>query len=233
MKCSVFGVQSLVSALLGLFLVAWPANTVRAHEHWIDVDDFRPATPTNVTINICSGHYFPRSSFALQDKVLQDVELFAADGTTTSVQTTVLGKQRTGSVRLESEGVSLLRFTLKRPRAKAPSYEGKTILVTENGPDQIARYAVGHGLELLPLQPVTGMRPGDALPLVLLLDRQRVAGSLEASVEGGKSSFLKTEVDKPAMLRLAKPGRYLVTAHAKGRGCSLIFRIAKPGKEAL
>jgi hypothetical protein len=34
------------------------------------------------------------------------------------------------------------------------------------------------------------------------------------------------------MLRLAKPGRYLVTAHVKGRGCSLVFRIAESRKEA-
>jgi len=203
-----------------------------AHEHWVDVDAFRPAAGQRVNVSVCSGHYFPKSSFALKDKVLQGVELLALDGKTASVQTTVTEKQRTGTVKLESGGVYILRFTLKRPRAKEPSYEAKTILAAGDGADDAVRYTIGHGLELVPSQALTGLKPGDELPLVLRLDGKRVAGSLEATVEGGKSSFLKAETDRPAVLRLTRAGRYLVTTNVQGRGCSLVFWVSEPPKEA-
>jgi len=158
--------------------------------------------------------------------------LLASDGKTASVQTTVTDKQRTGTVRLESEGVYILRFTLKRPRAKEPSYEAKAILVAGEGADDAARYAVGRGLELVPSRALGELKPGNKLPLLLLLDGNPVAGSLEASVEGGKSAFLKAETDKAAVLRLTRAGRYLVTTNVRGRGCSLVFWVSESREEA-
>jgi hypothetical protein len=58
-----------------------------------------------------------------------------------------------------------------------------------------------------------------------------VGASIEATAAGGKSAFLKTETDRPALLRLTRAGRYLVTANVKGRGCSLVFLIAGPPEE--
>jgi hypothetical protein len=225
--------RAKASGLIAAGLLAGAAaNTACAHEHWLDVSDFRPGRNQAVTVAICSGHYFPNSSFALKDKVLQGVELLPPDGSATSVDTTVAKKQRTGSIALESAGVHVLRFSLKRPRARGPAYEAKTILIAGDNTDSVARYAVGHGLELVPLRALAGLTPGDELPLSLLLDGRRVSGSLEATVEGGKSSFLKTEPDRPALLRLPKAGRYLVTANVNGRGCSLVFWIPEARKES-
>ena len=218
--------------VVACLLLSAALQMTHAHEHWIDVSDFRPVINTNVNVTICSGHYFPQSSFALKDKVFHGVELLSPDGATTSVETTVSGKLRAGAVAVKSGGVHVLRFTLKRPRTKGFSYEAKTILIAGTGTNDVGRYAVDRGLELVPLQPLAGLKPGEELPLVLLLDGQRVAGSLEAAAEGGKSSFLKTETDRPALLQLTRPGRYLVTANVKERGCSLVFWITGPPKEA-
>jgi hypothetical protein len=218
------------SAAAGV-LCFW-AFTALAHEHWVDVDDFLPAPDASVTVSICSGHYFPKSSFALKDEVLHAVELLAPNGRATAVQTTVTDRQRTGTVRLEPEGVYILRVALKRPRARKPSYEAKAILIAGEGSDDATQYAIGRGLELVPSRVLSELKPGDELPLVFLLDGRRVAGSLEASVEGGKSVFLKAKTDKPAALRLTRAGRCLVTANVQGRGCSLVFRVPASRKEA-
>lgn len=210
--------------MLGSLAFATPALT-QAHEHWIDVDDFCPAANTPVNVNICSGHYFPKSSFALKENVLNSVELINSGGEITSIETTAKENNSTGTFALKSEGTAILHFTLKRKQAKDPSYEAKAILISKNGEDKPASYATGSGLELAPSQALTGLKKGDELPLFLLLDGKRVSGSIEIVPEGGKTSFLKTETDKAAMLRLSESGRYLATTSIKGRGCSLVFCI--------
>jgi hypothetical protein len=202
-----------------------------AHEHWIDVDDFAVNVGDSVTVRVCSGHYFPKSSFALSDKVLEGVELLVADGGTDAIVTMPADSTRIGQTRLRTNGVSLLRCSLKRPKAKAPSYEAKTIIIAGRRADSPMLYAVRRGLEVVPMRALTGMKPGDDLPLVLLLDGQRVGGTLEVVTEGKGSSFLKTDTDKAGLLRLSRAGSYLVTANLKGRGCSLVFYIADAEKE--
>lgn len=215
---------------LGVLMTA--AVPAHAHEHWVDVNGDRSATGGTVRVVVASGHYFPDSSFALQDKVLQVVEWVLPDGESRRVDTTVADKQRTGTVVVTSAGVHIVRVVLKRPRAKEPSYEAKTIWMAGDGTNDVGRHSVGRGLELSPLRSLTGLARGEELPLVLLLNGQRVAGSLVATPEDGKSEYLKTETDRPALLSLTRSGRYLVTAYVNGRGCSLMFRVpARAGEK--
>lgn len=201
------------------------ASTVLAHEHWIDADAFYPDTCQTITVHLCSGHYYPKSSFALQDKVLESVSWQRPDGTSTSVQTITDAKQRTGTLAVETTGIHVLRFTLKRPRAQAPSYEGKVILVVGDQDDRTNRYASDEGLELVPEQSVSTLQPGDTVAISLWMDGRRVAGSISASAEGGKTALLTTGMDRPAVLKLRKADRYLVTSSYRGRGASLVFKV--------
>lgn len=201
-----------------------------AHEHWVGVDDFLPATGKVVNVTVCSGHYFPKSSFALKDKVLESVELLGPSGKITAVQTMPGEKERNGAISVQAEGVYILRCTLKRPRAKRPSYEAQTLLVTGNEGDDPARYSFGRGLEIVPTTSVSALKIGDELSMFVLLDGKRTAASLEVIVEGGKAFFLKTEPDRAAAITLKHAGRYLATTSVEGRGCSLLLQVGKPGE---
>jgi len=196
-----------------------------AHEHWIDADCFYPGAGGTVTIHVCSGHYFPKSSFALKDKVLEGVMVQGAGGKAIAVTTAEEEKRRTGILTLASGGVHVVSFSLKRPRAKEPSYEGRALLVVGSKTDDTSRYAMGIGLELIPEKPVSELMPGDALPVSLRLNGEPLSGSLSVSAAGGKTSSLRTEPNRPASIRLRKAGRYLVTASHEGRGCSLVFMV--------
>ena len=204
-------------------------STVWAHEHWIDTDCFCPDAGGRVTVHICSGHYYPKSSFALKNNVLESVTLRGPDGKAVTVTTVENAKQRTGNLALDSEGVHVVSFTLKRPRAKEPSYEGKALLVVGSKTDDTSRYALGMGLELVPGKPVSGLTPGDELPVYLRMNGAPLSGMLSISAEGGKTSSLRTEPDRPASIRLRKAGRHLVTASHEGRGCSLVFMVREGG----
>jgi hypothetical protein len=206
-----------------LVLISAPLLT-RAHEHWIDLDAFYPAPSQQVGMRLCSGHHFPKSTVVLKDKVVSPVTWRRPGGQSTPIDTRAGEGQRVGTLTPVEAGAHLLHVTLKRPRAPEPSYEGKAIIVVERETD-VDAYAVGHGLELVPQQRLSGVVPGDVLPVALFLDGQRVAGTLSASRAGGKTSLLSTGVDRPARLKLAGAGRYLVTASREGRGCSLVFMI--------
>ena len=196
-----------------------------AHEHWLDADCFYPEAGQTVTVHVCSGHYFPKSSFALTDKVLERVTRRSPGNETAAVETVTGKKQRTGVLALTAEGTYILDFSLKRPRAREPSYEGKAILVVGDRSDHTNRYATGAGLELVPEMPISALRQGDELPVSVRLDGKRVSASVSVTAEGGKTSRLTAGPDRPASLRLRKAGRYLVTAGHGGRGCSLVFRV--------
>jgi len=174
---------------------------------------------------VCSGHYFPKSSFALKDKVLEGVTVRGPDGKAAAVTTAEEEKQRTGILTLASGSVHVVNFSLRRPRARAPSYEGKALLVVGNKGDDTSRYALGIGLELIPEKPVSELTPGDELLVSLRLNGQPLSGALSVSAEGGRTCSLRTEPDRPASIRLRKAGRYLVTAGHGGRGCSLVFMV--------
>ena len=217
--------RQVPSGTLCAALLCLCASTAPAHEHWIDVDNFYPDTGTSVCVRLCSGHYFPKSSFALKDKVLEGVTVRGPDGKAVAVTTAEEEKQRTGILALASKSVHVVSFSLRRPRAKEPSYEGKALLVVGSKEDDTSRYALETGLELIPEKPVSELTPGDELPVSLRLNGQPLSGSLSVSAEGGKTSSLRTEPDRPASIKLRKAGRYLVTASHEGRGCSLVFMV--------
>jgi hypothetical protein len=208
----------------GLYLAAAPG--LWAHEQWVDVDNFRPPTNATVSVHVRSGHYFPKSSFAVKESVLEDVRLFEPGNKEgVPVATTAADKEHSGVIVPQSPGVHLLCVTLKRTRAKQPNHESKTILLVGEGDDDTTRYARGQGLELVPTLAVSKLTTDGELPFFLMLDGKPIPGSIEASCEGRKSAFLKTNGKEPARLRLSGPGRYLVTANVSGRGCSLVFEL--------
>jgi hypothetical protein len=161
----------------------------------------------------------------LKDKVLEGCELWGPDQKVVHVTTVPGDKQRIGSVVVESEGVHVLGFSLRRPRAPEPSYEAKALVVVNAERDDRANYGLGHGLELVPEKAISTLRKNDDLPISLSLDGKRMAGSLEVVAEKGKGSFLKAGPDRPAVIRIRQAGRYLVAANVGGRRCSLIFEI--------
>jgi hypothetical protein len=144
-------------------------------------------------------------------------------------------KVRRAGLAAGQAGVSLIHLTLKRPRAKQPSFEAKAILITGAGDslfkDDPGAYRTGKGLELIPQAAISSLHPGDKLPIVLAMDGEPVAGTLEIVPEAGKSSFLNATAASAAMVPIRKAGRYLVTAHVSGRGCSLVFEVG-PDTEA-
>jgi hypothetical protein len=220
-----YTLTAVIAATLIAGAVILLPDGARAHEHWIDVESFHPAVGETLEVYVSSGHYFPKSSHVLEAKVVDGLRVWTGSEEPLLLDTVVRDKMRVAVLVVEAEGVHVINLTLKRPRAKRPSYEAKALVMTSSAKDSSASYEIGRGLELIPQQALSEVRPGDKIPIVLSLDGERVNGSLEVVPEHGEAAFINTDVDTPALIPLRNAGKYLVTAHAAGCGCSLVFEV--------
>jgi hypothetical protein len=211
-------------------ILALLAEGACAHDHWVDVASFYPGIGDTLEVFICSGHHFPESGQALEDKVVEGLRVWSSDEAPVLVESVVGEKRRTAMFEIQAEGVHVFDLTLKRPRAKAPSYEGKAIVVVNRLKDDPARYALGEGLELVPLEALSSVTVGDTLSIRLTLDGKPVAGSLQVVPENGRTTFVRTEEDDPGLIPVRTAGRYLVSAQVGARGASLVLDV--PRQEA-
>jgi len=209
--------------MVGLALLAGaPAG---AHDSWIDVSDGYPEPGDTLLVYVCSGHYFPKSETAVKDNVVHRLESRVSGNEPVPIRTVSKNTRRTGALVVKTDGVYVLELTLKRPKAKTPAFEARTLVVVNREADDPGEYSRGEGLELFPGSAVSGLKVGDDLPLWLALDGERMAGSLTVTPENGKAAYLKAAPTEPAVLRIRSFGKYLVTARVKGRGCSLVFEV--------
>ena len=214
----------------GLLALLVGAGGASAHQHWTDFTTLYPTPGETDSLYVRSGHNFPKTTLKVSEKVMQGVTVRTPDGQTLAVDVDAAKKQWLGALRPAGLGVYLVTFTLKRARAPKPSYEAKTILVAGAEDDAPEKYGLGSGLELIPGRVVSGLRPGDELPISLVLDGVPVGGELEVVPEDGKAVYPKTSPEQPAMFIVKTPGRYLVTGSIKGRGCSLVFQVREAGE---
>lgn len=78
-----------------------------AHDHWIDTNQFHEKTGQEITIWICSGHYYPESNFAVKDKLIFETNVLSSSGSTFDFQTLSKKKRREGKIQLSDPGVYL------------------------------------------------------------------------------------------------------------------------------
>ncbi len=227
------GKAARVAALALLFaapLLSF-APAARSHEHWFDPGDFYPAAGAATSFRVCSGHHYPESAFAVKDEVLCGVILAAPGGGTSKVPTTRGETSHAGSFTAATEGVHILSLALKRPGAADTSFELKAIIVA-GGKDDPSVYSTGKGLEIVPLAPLAAAAAPCEIPCGILLDGERIEGSLTLFDGSGGSVALKADRESPAIAAVSRAGMYLIVAQATGRECSLVFEVRKgEGKE--
>lgn len=196
-----------------------------AHEHWIDVSTYYPDVGDTLAVHVCSGHYYPSSVMGLKNEVFSGLSVRGNGEEHVLVETIREEKERIGSFAVEGTGVYVTSFSLKRPQAKTPSYEAKSLLVVDAEYDDQSQYSLGKGLELIPETSISHLSPGDELPIHLMFEGEPISGSLSVTPADGKTVFLRACTEQPALVPIRNTGRHLITATMKGRGCSLTFMV--------
>ena len=230
--------------LTGILVLLFHSSAF-SHGHWIDLENFYPAQGEKTVIFICSGHSFPASSFALGERLLSDTGITHPSRSQRRIldtaplndmeeytYTTKGGKKRrAGEFVFETKGTHLVRFSLKKPPLKEPIYCAKSIVLVGNQSEDNISYALASQIEVVPEKNIFTLTKGERLPLRLLYDGKPVRSTFSISIEGKKNFFLQTNKDGLALLKITRQGRYLITSHYKGKGCSLTFRIREFKKD--
>lgn len=207
-----------------IFAVVLFNKPVFGHTYWIHPADYFPAAGEEVKVFICGGHSFPKSDFAIGDKVLWQSVIYK-DGNNTAFPTAIEGKVRTGAFKPGETGVYLLTFIIKRSRDKAPRFEAKTIMHIDSEPKDTAGYRLGSGLEIVPAVPLRGIKKGDSLTFEVLFDGKPVDAKCTVTPAGRKSACLNAKKVGGFSFKARHGGAYLLTASYSGRGCSLTFSL--------
>lgn len=209
--------------------IAAPVS-LTAHDHWFDAADLYPQVGVGINLEVCGGHYYPESSFAVKEKVLGKIYVTGPAGTG-ELSTSKGDKRHTAAVILYSPGVHIFRLAMKRPGMEDPLYELKAIMVVGDGEDDPDRYQTGVGLEIVPFAPVSGTVPGGDLPVHVMLDGKPVECEITVIPAEGRTAHYRAGTEEPTRIKTGKPGKYLVTASVGKRGCSLVFQVGRPGGE--
>lgn len=202
------------------------AVTVFAHENWVLVEYLPTASNGLAKVRICSGHSFPKSDILLAERLLSETEVVGPNGQAIPYKPTAQDKTWTADVALDKPGVWIVSFALKRPQESEPIYRGRSLVVME-GQDDPSQYAQKKGLEIVAGTALSGLKPGDTLPVSILLDGTPVEGKIAVTPEKGSVSFLSTGQNRPAQLKIAISGAYLLTVSNKGKTFALTFTVAE------
>ena len=200
-----------------------------AHDHWIDTNQFHADTGQEITIWICSGHYYPESNFAIKDKLVFETSVLTPSRLINDFQTIAKVKQREGKIQLSDPGVYLVQAIIKRPQLKEPEYWLKSILVVNSKEIYDPEYKTGQGLEIIPLENIYELKTGDKLALQTQYNGESIQGMITVSIAGKKNFLLQGNMQGIANLSIKQGGKYLITFSYGGKGCSLTFELNLEG----
>lgn len=201
------------------------AGTALAHEHWILLD----RDGDRASVRICSGHAFPASEMQLSERLLTGTVLIDPEGVAAPFQPKAEGLVWQADVTCNRPGVWAAEFALQRPLETAPLHRGRSLLIAGDLDDP-ARYADGKGLEIVPQGPLSGVKPGDHLPVALHLDGVPLAGRIAVIPVDGSVAYYSTGRNRPAEIPLRAAGAYLLATSHQGRGFSLTFSVPPAGE---
>ncbi len=215
------------AALICLLLPA----AVCAHDNWIAASDYFPEEGEEIMLHIGNGHNFPESDSAISERFVETILVTAPDGNSESIEvsTDPENNRLISSFPVGTEGVYIVSYSVKRPRMEEPLAVGSAAVIPGN---DSGRYTRGEGLEISPTRKLSGLRAGDKLPLVLLLDGERIAGVLNVTPEKGRSYSMRTTAGRPAEITVEEAGHYLVVTSRGGQTASFTLSVRERADES-
>lgn len=208
-----------------LLVIIFTVGILFGHDHWIDCETFYPAPGQTATIRICSGHYYPESALAIKERLIDESSISNPSGNRNPLPTEPVGMHREGIISFPTPGTYLVQVVLKRSQLSEPDYRMKAIIIAGGETPGEVNYSLGEGLEIVPVRNLGMVNIGDTLPLQAFYDGKPVQGTFTVSVDGKKNFNLSTDRSGLANLRIDRGGKYLVTFHHLGKGCSLTYEL--------
>ena len=208
-----------------VFSLLFFVGIIFAHDHWIECDSYFLSSDQKSTIRICSGHYYPESVLAIKSRLIFESSVIDPSGDRIPLSTESVGTHREGSIQYQQPGTHLIQVVIKRPQLNDPDYWMKAIITIGKESNKEVNYFLGNSLEIVPLKNLITINIGDILPLQAFYNGKPIRGTFAVSIDGKKNFFLTTNTTGLADMRIDREGKYMVTIHYQGKGCSLTFEL--------
>lgn len=207
-----------------LILVPLTPAMAAAHEYWIAPGEFRPAPESNVALEVCQGHDFPKC------------EHFEFPKTFAGLTVTGEGVSDRLELKADAKGAGVAQWRV--PAAGRYAYTMQLVM-TRRGREMAmytARtevFAPGKETQAAPAGPEKGLViqlvkapvAGSDVTLRVLNDGRPADAGLEIQPENGRSYSISADMNGEASLRKAAPGKYLVYSSYQGVSGSLSFAV--------
>jgi len=222
-------------AVSSLFLAWAPFSS--AHDSWVQVNTLASPIGQPVYADLMLGnHGNHHRDFKLASKIPlkgSTLVLIAPDGAETDLKERLFDegmaeKEGYWSTRFfpHTPGLYCLAHTYDAVVSYAPKRalkSGKTYFDCEGEAAAFKPRALGHPLEIVPLQDPTGLRAGDSLPVRVLLRGEPLADTVVSAIPKGvmlagefdPAHEARTDARGEARLPLAEANRYLFVVHHK------------------
>lgn len=198
------------------------ASSLFSHFHWTGMNPVAPVVGKTVRINICSGHEFPESAFALKQRLIHKVFVTGPE-TRDSVAVSPQKKYHSGEYVFRHPGIYKVGFVLKRPQLDAPVYFSNRIVRVGTVTDGNRYPAAEGGFEIAALPGLFDRKKGETAVFKVVRDGQPVQTACEIMVDGRKSRFIKSNSDGELSVPIHRYGEYLIIAGDGGVGTTLTF----------
>ncbi len=203
--------------------------SVHAHDYWIDPGDFRPPVGTEMTVQLCCGHSFPKASVDTHGHRVLDSRVVLPEGAAVALKTEDSSESLSAAFVFKTNGTHMVCLALARSGEKEPRYWTRALVAAGGEPRAGHELRTGEGMEIIPGTPLRELRVGDKLPLSVAYDGRTIRALVTTAREDGTVSHIRSTPRRPAMVKIAKPGKYLAVASVAGKKCSLTFVVARPG----
>jgi hypothetical protein len=198
-----------------------------AHDYWVDPGDFSPAVGAETNVVVCSGHSFPKISTDTHGYLVHDAFAMVPEGTNVSMTIESDDNRKSARIAFRTNGTYIVCLSMKDANKEEPSYWIQALVVVGNdtGDKNVSR--IGKGMEIIMGSELSRLEVDDNVPLSVAYDGRKVRALVTITREDGTVSHIRSSPRRPAMLKIKKPGRYLVVASVAGKKCSLTFEVPK------
>jgi uncharacterized GH25 family protein len=230
-----FATRTLFIAFAGMLIILLAGPAARAHFPWINLEDGLIETGQTLGWTIGWGHRFPLAGFMAKDEV-EEMAILGPNGAGKKTAASNSELQFKSAEALSQPGAYIVAVTRKAGFYTKTTEGGKRqskkglqnvikcsrshscmkAIANVGQSDGKVDTTVGHPIEIIPLANPADLRPGDYLPIRVLLKGQPFSTTFHATYSGFSNEngvFAYTaNTDKKGLgkLRILAPGAWLI-----------------------
>jgi hypothetical protein len=216
--------KTLGTLLLTMTIVGLSCPLVLAHDYWLSTENASVTTGEQVRVVLCSGHGFPKASTDTHGYLIHDAFVVGPEGNIEPIKATTNAEPHSATFRPSSNGTHLVCVSLTPPGKKEIGCWTSALVTVDNAGEASAPQT-GDGMEIIIGAAPATLAVDSKLTISASYNARKIRALITVTREDGNISIMRSSPRRPAVLKIKKPGKYLIVASIAGKKCSLTFDV--------